>query len=327
MRPARIAELLEPFLHLPATADPDHSELKTFSHHELKPSGHSELKTPGHSELKTSRYPELKTSCHSESGRRPGEEPAVPAATTDHRLTTNDLDHISTYIDILLRWNARINLTAIRDPEAIVTRHFGESLFAARHLFPRTTHVETAAETLRGRAALQGRVNTQIEAGALAPEAVANDQRPSVACPERGEGTNDRLTLADLGSGAGFPGLPIKLWAPHISLTLIESNHKKAAFLREVTRALTLTDVNIQNARAETLTTTFDLVTLRAVERFETILPTAASLVAPVGRLALLISSLQQDQARSTLPHLQWSNPVPIPQSRSRVLLVANRAD
>ena len=128
MRPARIAELLEPFLHLPATADPYHSELKTFSHHELKPSGHSELKT--------SRYQELKTSCHSESGRRPGEEPAVPAATTDHRLTTNDLDHISTYIDILIRWNARMNLTAIRDPEAIVTRHFGESLFAARHYSP-----------------------------------------------------------------------------------------------------------------------------------------------------------------------------------------------
>src|ERR1700688_299817 len=65
--------------------------------------------------------------CHSESGRRPGEEQAVLSAT--------QLQHISTYIDILLRWNARMNLTAIRDPEEIVTRHFGESLFAARHLF------------------------------------------------------------------------------------------------------------------------------------------------------------------------------------------------
>src|SRR6202171_1356500 len=49
--------------------------------------------------------------------------------------------NISTYIDILLRWNARINLTAIRNPEEIVTRHFGESLFAARHLFPGTSSV------------------------------------------------------------------------------------------------------------------------------------------------------------------------------------------
>ena len=54
----------------------------------------------------------------------------------DRRLSTDDLDKISTYIDLLLRWNARINLTAIRDPEQIVPRHFGESLFMARHLFP-----------------------------------------------------------------------------------------------------------------------------------------------------------------------------------------------
>ena len=44
---------------------------------------------------------------------------------------------LSTYLDLLLKWNARTNLTAIRDPEDIVRRHFGESLFAARHLTPR----------------------------------------------------------------------------------------------------------------------------------------------------------------------------------------------
>jgi 16S rRNA (guanine527-N7)-methyltransferase len=129
-------------------------------------------------------------------------------------------------------------------------------------------------------------------------------------------------SLADLGSGAGFPGLPIKLWAPHISLTLIESNHKKAAFLREVARALTLTSTNIQNARAESVTATFDTVTLRAVERFEHILPTAAALVAPTGRLALLIGAAQCDQAVAILPHFRWSVPVPVPQSSSRILLV-----
>jgi len=207
--------------------------------------------------------------------------------------TQHLFSNISMYIDILLRWNARINLTAIRDPEQIVPRHFGESLFAARHLFP------------GGRAPLQGRVTGPKEDRALAPEPVA---------------------VADLGSGAGFPGLPIKLWAPHISLTLVESNHKKAAFLREVTRALTLMDVNIQNARAETLAPmTYDVVTLRAVERFETVLPTAAALVAPAGRLALLISSAPETPARSTLPHFTCSEPTPIPESRSRILLVARR--
>ena len=55
-------------------------------------------------------------------------------------LSPVQLDQISTYIDLLLRWNARINLTAIRDPEHIVPRHFGESLFLARHLFPTHKH-------------------------------------------------------------------------------------------------------------------------------------------------------------------------------------------
>jgi 16S rRNA (guanine527-N7)-methyltransferase len=310
MHPTRIAELLEPFLQSPFTP-----------HSKLTASCHSEALSPPHSDVLNSCHSEALNSCHSESGQRPGEEPAVLPATNDQRLTTTDLDRISTYIDILLRWNARINLTAIRDPEDIVTRHFGESLFAARHLFP-----TRSPEEHRGRAALQSlpracrgdRVQGQEETGALAPEGVATNQHPT---------PNDRLTLADLGSGAGFPGLPIKLWAPHISLTLIESNHKKAAFLREVIRALTLTDVDIQNARAETLTTTFDAVTLRAVERFDATLPTAASLLAPAGRLALLISAAQHDQARSTLPHLVWSPPVSIPQSRSRILLLADHAD
>src|SRR6266404_5393909 len=59
------------------------------------------------------------------------------------------LNQISTYIDLLLRWNARINLTAIRHPEEIVTRHFGESLFLASHLFPESVaNASSVARTL-----------------------------------------------------------------------------------------------------------------------------------------------------------------------------------
>lgn len=220
-------------------------------------------------------------------------------ASDDHTLTTNDLSHISTYIDLLFRWNARINLTAIRDPEQIVTRHFGESLFAARHLFVRSAGQPQNAPDKRG----------------SDPErSEPNDERRTA---------NDRLTLADVGSGAGFPGLPIKLWAPHIALTLIESSQKKATFLREVTRALTLTDVNIQTTRAETLATTYSVVTLRAVERFDAILPIAARLLAPGGRLALLIGSSQLGYAQRTLPNLAWAAPISIPLSDSRLLAIA----
>lgn len=189
------------------------------------------------------------------------------------------LQSISTYVDILVRWNARINLTAIRDPEQIVTRHFGESLFAARHLFA-------------------GEVD-----GAGAP-----------------------VHLADLGSGAGFPGIPIQLWAPQVKVTLIESNHKKVAFLREIARALTLTGINIQNARAEALSQplhhSFDVVTLRAVERFDQILPAALTLLAPNARIVLLIGASQLRQAEAALPSLTWAGPLLTPNSQSRVLLI-----
>jgi 16S rRNA (guanine527-N7)-methyltransferase len=239
MDPARIAELLHPFL--------------------------SPIANP----------------CHSEPGQRPGEESAF--------LSPSQLQHISTYIDILQHWNARINLTAIRNEEEIVTRHFGESLFAARHLFPKLYPVSSSVPS------------------------VVRDFDADVA----------EARVADLGSGAGFPGIPIKLWAPNIALTLIESHQKKATFLREVVRALTLTDINIQNVRAETLPPgTFDVVTLRAVERSTEVLPVASALVAPSGRLALLTASSQLETTRSTLPHLDWEPPVPIPQSNTRQLLV-----
>jgi 16S rRNA (guanine527-N7)-methyltransferase len=153
-------------------------------------------------------------------------------------------DQLSAYLDLLLRWNEKTNLTAIRDPEQIVKRHFGESLFAAGVLF---------------------------------------ESEPPVA------GT----TLADLGSGAGFPGIPIKLAFPELHVTLIESQNKKATFLKEVIRALGLRDIEVYGGRAEQWGKQADVVTLRAVEKFESVLPIAKKLVAPGGRICLLISRTQ----------------------------------
>lgn len=199
----------------------------------------------------------------------------------DQELGSDDLNRISMYIDILLRWNARINLTAIRTEEGIVTRHFGESLFAARHLFPHRT-------------------------------------------AESAEGGN-QVRLADLGSGAGFPGIPIKLWAPYLSETLIEASHKKAMFLREVVRALTLTNVDIRNVRAESLgQNSFGVVTLRAVEKFNEILPVAAGLVGAQGRLGLLIGSEQAEVAHA-LAGFVWQKAISIPATRSRILLIGSK--
>jgi 16S rRNA (guanine527-N7)-methyltransferase len=183
---------------------------------------------------------------------------------------------ISTYLDLLLRWNARVNLTSVREPEEIVTRHFGESFFAAKHLLA---------------------------------------------------GASDNLHVIDVGSGAGFPGLPIKIWAQNIRLTLIESNHKKATFLREVIRALKLDNADVYSGRAEAFPRERkdqgDIVTLRAVEHFDSALAAAISLVRPGGRIALLISEPQRKNALAFGPSVRWLDPIRIPQSERRILLIA----
>ncbi len=130
--------------------------------------------------------------------------------------------------------------------------------------------------------------------------------------------------MIDVGSGAGFPGLPIKIYAPHIQLTLIESNQKKAAFLREFIRSVTLTNVDVFASRAERFPAQADAVTLRAVERFDAALPVAARLVIPSGRLALLIGEAQIGRARKLTPGFHWSDPLPIPLSSSCVLLIGS---
>jgi 16S rRNA (guanine527-N7)-methyltransferase len=190
------------------------------------------------------------------------------------------LGNISIYIDILLRWNARMNLTAVRERDEIITRHFGESFFLARHLFPAVSS--------------------------------ARNESP--------------FRAADLGSGAGFPGIPLKIWRTDLDVTLIESNQKKATFLREVIRALTLTNIDVFDGRAETLpVSSFDLVTMRAVERFEEAMSAAARLVATGGRIGLLIGEAQTLRLHALQPHFQWQDGVPVPQSRQRIVVIGKR--
>jgi 16S rRNA (guanine527-N7)-methyltransferase len=253
------------------------------------------------------------TPCHSESVRRTDEEPAS--------LSHSNLTDISTYIDLLLRWNSRINLTAIRNEEEIMTRHFGESLFAARHLFRAPSSVFPPVPTVVKDSDFVCGSPEQVREGHDFSRAAKPLGQNRASAPEAARGRNT-FHAADLGSGAGFPGIPIKLWAPEIHMTLIESNHKKSTFLREVVRALTLTNIDILTARAESLSQPYDVVTLRAVERFTSILPIAARLTKPTGRLALLIASSQLDEATSSLPAITWQRPIPIPHSESRILSI-----
>ena len=175
------------------------------------------------------------------------------------------LPQLSDYLDLLLKWNARTNLTAIRQPEEIVQRHFGESLFTALHL-----------------------------------------------------GNPD--TLLDLGSGAGFPGLPIALLRPEMRVTLAESQGKKASFLREAVRALGVKNVEVWAARAETMQESlrFHTVTLRAVDDMASAIAAAAPRA--MHQIVLLAGT------PPALPAEFYSEPpIPIPNSTSTFLVRAVR--
>jgi 16S rRNA (guanine527-N7)-methyltransferase len=177
------------------------------------------------------------------------------------------------YLALLMRWNARVNLTAIRDEEGILSRHFVESIFCARAL----------------------------------PAAIAN--------------------LLDFGSGAGFPGIPIALCRTAITVTLAESNGKKAAFLQEAVRTLGIS-AHIYARRAESLSGPFDCVTLRAVDRMPHAVKAASLLVARHGWLVLMTT-------RAALPALQaiaaptfsWPKVLGLPGRVDRLLALGQRIE
>lgn len=172
---------------------------------------------------------------------------------------------------LILRWNAHVNLTAIRDVEGILVRHFVESIACARAL----------------------------------PAGIA--------------------TLLDVGSGAGFPGIPIALCRPEIAVTLAESQGKKAAFLSEVVRVLGVA-AKVHSGRAETLRAVFDCVTLRAVDKMPQAVKAAGKLVAPGGWLALMTTGKELDALKAAAgTEFAWAEPLPLPGSKDRLLALAAR--
>jgi 16S rRNA (guanine527-N7)-methyltransferase len=193
-------------------------------------------------------------------------------------LAAETAERFATYLTLLQKWNAKTNLTAIRDEEGILSRHFLESILASNALSAPSLNVNVSTLT----------------------------------------------NLLDFGSGAGFPGIPIAILHPKISVTLAESQNKKAAFLREAVRVLALTNTTIHSARAETLTTRFDCITLRAVDNMAAAIHSAIQLLAPHGQLAILTTTTEIPQIHSLIPHLQWSEPIPIPPQTNRILLLGH---
>jgi 16S rRNA (guanine(527)-N(7))-methyltransferase RsmG len=195
-------------------------------------------------------------------------------------LKAFQMEQLETHFGLLLKWNQKINLTAIRKPREIAGRHFGESLFLSK-LLP-------------------------------APQGL----------------------MIDVGSGAGFPGLPLKIAWPGTAAVLLEPNHKKATFLNEVVRSCGLEGVEVRSERLEDavqadLAGRAALVTMRAVKPSAELLQGLAKFLQPVGVAALFVGAA--DAASLTgpapsMPRVHWQAPVPIPQSEQRVILIGHVA-
>ncbi len=177
-------------------------------------------------------------------------------------LTAAQIERLHQHYELLAKWNQVLNLTAVRNMEEAVERHYCESVFLACHL-------------------------------------------PDVP-----------ITVADLGSGAGFPGIPVAVVRPWASVALIESHQRKAVFLREASRDLS--NVRVIARRAESVGESFDWVVSRAV-KYGDIAGTLKSL----GQRAEILTG---EEARAgELSGFAWQEPIRLPWGNRRFLWIGTR--
>ncbi len=137
--------------------------------------------------------------------------------------------------------------------------------------------------------------------------------------------------LLDIGSGAGFPGLALKIAFPRLSATLLEPSSKKRAFLKEVARACGMNSVEVRPERLEDFLSklpspSFDAACARAVGKLNRLVPCAAQSVKPGGHVCLWLSEEQAKRLPALDPSIVWRQVRPVPLSKQRVILVGERA-
>ena len=137
----------------------------------------------------------------------------------------------------------------------------------------------------------------------------------------------ENCRLADVGTGGGFPGIPLKIVRPDLHVFLVESNFKKATFLAEVVRELGLTDTRVLVSRFEELgeeVAPLDIVCSRALGDFARFLGWAASPGIAAKQVLLWLGGRDLEEVR-TQPSWTWSESVAVPKSLQRFLLLGNR--
>ena len=125
-------------------------------------------------------------------------------------------------------------------------------------------------------------------------------------------GNPESVTIADLGSGAGFPGVPLAVLKPNWNVALIESNQRKAVFLREATRGLS--NVSVLEQRAEDVSISSDWLVSRAVSPPE-VLKNVPRLASQVG----LMLGEEDFSTVKSISNIAWREPVRLPWGDRRI--------
>lgn len=181
----------------------------------------------------------------------------------EFQLTAAQVAALEFHLDLLMTWNRKLNLTAIRNRQEAIERHYYESMF----------------------------LGSRLPAGPL--------------------------RIADVGSGAGFPGFPVAVARPECSVTLIESHQRKAVFLREASR--NLSNVRVLARRAEQVVEAFDWVLSRAVSYGD---------LAPfLQRLAPNVALLGGAEHPPEELRFRWAAPVMLPWGDRRYLWIGHREE
>ncbi len=137
-------------------------------------------------------------------------------------ITDLQVQQFYKYMNLLIEWNNKMNLTAITEPKEIILKHFVDSIIACKYL-------------------------------------------------------KNESNLIDIGTGAGFPGIPLKIMKSNIHITLLDSLNKRTIFLKEVVKELELKNIEVYHGRAEEFGQNikyrekFDVVTSRAVANLSTL--------------------------------------------------------
>jgi 16S rRNA (guanine527-N7)-methyltransferase len=141
--------------------------------------------------------------------------------------------------------------------------------------------------------------------------------------------------LLDIGSGAGFPSIPLKIFRSDLRVTLLEASRKKCSFLKEVIRRLDLRDIEVMNCRLESLRTKsppllFDVIVSRAAFKMKDLVEGALPLLKPGGTLAAMKGpALEKEGAALDLLKTlnfrivkDYSFTLPLTGDRRRIILV-----